>query len=97
MFQRSCDEYAKLFVPEPRQDQIIDSLINYYEKYYSIEILDECIDFFVKETEEPILVYDFALGSSKIRDRIVERKKSKEAFESLVKQTEERMRHFDEL
>lgn len=97
MFQRSCDEYAKLFVPEPRQDQIIDSLISYYGRYYSIDILDECIDAYVKDADEPILVYDFAMASSKIRDKIVERKKSKEAFDLLVKQTEERMREFDEL
>lgn len=96
-FQKSCDEYAKLFIPEPRQDQVIESLVNYYKKYYSLEILQECIDEFVKVNPDPIIVYDFAMESSKIRDRIIDRRKSKKEFNKLVKETEERMRLFDEL
>lgn len=96
-FQKSCDEYAKLFLPEPRQTEILDSLVNYYGKYYSIDILNQCVVEFVKTSDDPILVYNFALESSKIRDRIVERLKSKEEFSKLVRETEERMRQFDEL
>ena len=96
-FQKSCDEYAKLFIPEPRQDQVIESLVNYYNKYFSIGMLLECIDIFVKEANDPILVYNFALDSSKIRERAVERRRSRDEFNTLVKQTEERMRQFDEL
>jgi hypothetical protein len=62
-----------------------------------MEILLECIRIFVKEADDPILVYDFALSSSKIRDKVIERQRSKEEFNTLVKQTEERMRQFDEL
>ena len=97
MFQKSCDEYAKLFLPEPRQEEILDSLVVYYEKYYSIDILTQCIEEFVKTSQDPILVYNFALESSKIRDRIVERMRSKDEFKKLVRETEERMRQFDEL
>ena len=96
-FQKWCDEYAKLFIPEPRQDQVIESLINYYNKYYSEEILNECIHLFVKDTEDPILIYNFAINSSKIREKVIERQKSRREFDMLVKQTEERMRQFDEL
>jgi hypothetical protein len=96
-FQKSCDEYAKLFLPEPRQDQVVESLVNYYKKYYTIDILIECIQYFVKESHDPILIYDFAVNSSKIRERVIERHRSKDEFSTLVKQTEERMRQFDEL
>jgi hypothetical protein len=96
-FQKSCEEHAKLFIPEPRQDQVVESLVNYYDKYFTMEILLECIRTFVKEADDPILVYDFALSSSKIRDKVIERQRSKEEFNTLVKQTEERMRQFDEL
>jgi hypothetical protein len=57
----------------------------------------ECIDIFVKEASDPILVYNFALDSSKIRERAIERRRSRDEFNTLVKQTEERMRQFDEL
>lgn len=96
-FQKSCDEYAKLFIPEPKQDQIIESLVNYYTKYFSLDILNECIDVFVKDADDPILVYNFALDSSKVRERVIERRRSRDEFNTLVKQTEERMRQFDEL
>jgi hypothetical protein len=96
-FQKSCEEHAKLFLPEPRQAEILDSLVNYYNKYYSIDILNQCVVEFVKTSDDPILVYNFALDSSKIRDRIVDRLKSKAEFSKLVRETEERMRQFDEL
>ena len=96
-FQKSCDEYAKLFLPEPRQTEILDSLVTYYSKYYSIDILNQCVVEFVKTSDDPILIYNFAIESSKIRDRIVDRLKSKEEFSKLVRETEERMRQFDEL
>lgn len=96
-FQKSCEEHAKLFLPEPRQTEILDSLVTYYERYYSIDILNQCIVEFVKTSDDPILVYNFAIESSKIRDRIVDRLKSKQEFNKLVRETEERMRQFDEL
>jgi len=96
-FQRSCEEYEKLFLPEPRQTELLDSLVSYYNKYYSIDILNQCIVEFVRTSDDPILVYNFAVDSSKIRDRIVDRLKSKEEFSKLVRETEERMRQFDEL
>jgi len=97
IFQKSCDEHAKLFIPEPRQDQIIESLLNYYNKYYSMKILEECIHEFARSHQDPIIIYEFAMDSSKIREKILEREKSKKEFSTLVKQTEERMRLYDEL
>jgi hypothetical protein len=97
IFQKSCEEHAKLFIPEPRQDKILESLLNYYNKYFTFQILEDCIVDFVKSSPDPILVYDFAMESSKIREKIVDRQKSKQEFNKLVKETEERMRIFDEL
>jgi hypothetical protein len=96
-FQSSCDEYAKLFLTEPRQDEIIKSLVNYYSKYHGMDVLIECIHEYVRVTQDPILVYNFALDSTKIRERVIEARKSKEDFNRLVKETEQRMREFDEL
>lgn len=96
-FQKSCDENAKLFIPEPRQDDIIKNLVNYYERFFTIQLLLDCIIEFVKKSEDPILVYNFALESKKIRDKILESQKSQDDFKRLVRETEERMRQFDEL
>lgn len=96
-FQSSCDEYAKLFIPEPRQDEIIESLSAYYSKYHGIDVLIECIHEYVRVTQDPILVYNFAVDSSKVREKVLESRKSKEDFNRLVKETEQRMREFDEL
>lgn len=96
-FQSSCDEYAKLFIPEPRQDDIITSLVSYYSKYHGMDVLIDCIHEYVRVTQDPILIYNFALDSSKIRDKVIEARKSKEDFNRLVKETEQRMREFDEL
>ncbi len=96
-FQLSCDEYAKLFIPEPRQDDIITSLENYYSKYHTIDVLIECIHEYVRVTPDPILVYNFALDSSKIREKVLEARKSRADFDRLVRETEQRMREFDEL
>jgi hypothetical protein len=97
MFQSYCDEFGKLFLPEPRQNDIIDSLTGYYSKYYSLDVLEKCVREYVKTSPDPILVYNFALDSSKIRDKVVELEKSNKNFERLVKETEQRMREFDEL
>jgi len=96
-FQKLCDENGKLFLSEPRQEELIKSLLSYYNTYYSEDILRECIVEFIKTADDPILVYDFAIESSKVRDKVVERQKSRNDFDKLVKETEERMRNFDEL
>lgn len=96
-FQSSCDEFGKLFLPEPRQNDIVTSLVNYYGKYHDIDILCECIHEYVKVTPDPILVYNFAIESSKVKERVLESRRSKQEFQRLVKETEQRMRDFDEL
>lgn len=96
-FQKSCDDNAKLFIPEPRQDEIVDNLVRYYERFYDLDLLLECIQEFIKKNDEPILIYNFALDSGKIRTHLLEAKKSNDEFKRLVKETEERMRFFDEL
>ena len=62
-----------------------------------MKILEECIHEFVRSHQDPIIIYEFAMDSSKIREKILEREKSKKEFSTLVKQTEERMRLYDEL
>lgn len=96
-FQKLCDDNAKLFLPEPRQDDILKSLVNYYQRFYDLDLLLECAAEYIKKNDEPILIYNFALESSKIRGHILELRKSNDEFKRLVKETEERMRQFDEL
>jgi hypothetical protein len=62
-----------------------------------LDVLEQCILEYVKNTQDPILVYNFALDSSKIREKVLDFRKSKESFDRLVKETEQRMREFDEL
>jgi hypothetical protein len=94
LFQKYCDEYKKLFLPGHNDEAVAESLASFYGKYYSEEILHECVKYYVKTSTEPVLIYNFALESSKIRDHIVQELDSKKQFDSLVQQTRERMERF---
>jgi poly-beta-hydroxyalkanoate depolymerase len=97
MFRKYCEEYKRLFLPGQNDLDIAESLVDFYEKYFSAEILERSVEYYVKTTTEPILIYNFALESSKIRDHIVKEMEIKEQFNTLVQQTKERMERFNEL
>lgn len=91
LFQLYCDKYKKLFLPGSNDEALVKSLSNFYTKYYSIEILEKSIEFYVKNSNEPVLIYNFALESSKIRDHVVKEEEIAKEFDSLLLETKKRM------
>lgn len=92
IFQRSCDEYGKLFVPDPRQEGIIDNLIKFYRRHHDIEMLIESIDLFIRTNKEvAILVFDFALVAGKLAEKVEESRQDREEIRKLMEETKKRM------
>lgn len=87
---------SRLFIPdELRDSKIADSLINYYGKYFDMQILEDAIRLFVKETHEPITLYAFAMKSHDFRDKVLHEKKLKDDFDRTLRETRERMRELE--
>lgn len=86
--KQSCKESHKLFVPDsPRQDDVADSLVEFYDK----DLLYEAIDLFVKSRTGPFLLFDFAIESKKLTEKVKKEKESRERFIQIVKETHDRM------
>lgn len=97
-FQECCDEFDKLFLPDAAKDEgIINNLIKFYKKHHDKEFLEECIRWFCRTEDGPILVMDFAINSLDVRDKVMEDRESRKEFNALLKQTEQRMKGFNEL
>jgi hypothetical protein len=96
LFEKYCDEYRKLYLPAGTDDSISKTLFTHYSKYYSLQILDDCIRMYVRNTTEPVLIYNFALESNNIRDHVTKEAELAENFNNLLEQTRERMQRFNE-
>jgi hypothetical protein len=94
LFQKYCEEYKKLFLPGHNDEAVAESLTDFYKKYHSEEVLHKCIEYYVKNSTEPVLIYNFALESSKIRDQVVHEIEERREFDSLIQKTKERMERF---
>lgn len=94
LFQKYCKESGKLFIPRGDDNAIAESLVSFYETHHSLKVLDQCVSYYIKNSSDPILIYNFALESSKVRDHILEENDIKENFDNLVRQTKERMERF---
>jgi hypothetical protein len=51
---------------------------------------------YVRNTTEPVLIYNFALESNNIRDHVTKEAELAENFNNLLEQTRERMQRFNE-
>jgi len=91
LFQEYCEKHRKLFLPGPNDGPVVKSLVDFYSKHYSIEILCESIEYYIKQSKEPVQIYNFAVESSQIRDHVVAEKRRREDFDKLLHQTQERM------
>ena len=86
--KESCKESGKLFIPDsPRQEAVAESLAEHYDG----DIILETVKYFVKSRTGPFLLFDFAIESKKLTDRIKQEKESKEKFMRIVKDTQNRM------
>lgn len=95
LFQEYCEKHKKLFLPGPNDEPVVNSLVNFYSKHYSIDILCESIEYYIKNSKEPVQIYNFAIESSKIRDHVVAEKQRRKDFDKLLHETQERMNQFN--
>lgn len=87
-FRQSCGKSSKLFIPDsPRQDDVADALAEHYDG----DVLYEAIDYFIKSRGGPFLIFDFAIESKKITEKVKKEKESRERFRQIVKETHDRM------
>lgn len=88
IFKKSCEKSHKLFIPDsPRQEAVADALV----KHYDGDILEKAISFYTKTRTGPFLVFDFAIESKSIVDKVKFEEQAKDKFKDLVKQTHERL------
>lgn len=95
VFEEACDKNNKLFLPDTRDASIIESMMSFYNKNYSIDLLCQTVEYFVAHWDEEVVrVYDFALVQSKYRERVEEAQADKNEIDSLMKRTREQMESF---
>lgn len=88
LFQKTCDEHGKLFIPDsPRQDEIAKSLVRYFD-YAELEL---AVDIYVRNGDGSVLVFDFALKSRDLIERSKFEEQSKKRFKEIVEQTRLKM------
>lgn len=86
--KESCKESNKLFIPDsPRQDAVAEALVEHYDG----DVLKASISFFVKSRPGPFLIFDFAIESKKITERIKQEQESKDKLMRIIKDTQSRM------
>lgn len=87
-FKSLCDKYRKLFIPDsPRQEAVADALAEHYDTEY----LKKAVDVFIKTKHGPFLVFDFAIESRSLIDKVKFEEEAKNRFKNLVKETHDRM------
>lgn len=83
-----CKKSGKLFIPDsPRQEAVAESLAEHYDG----DLLKNALQFFVKSKDGPFLVFDFAIESKKITDRVKQEKESKDKLMQIIRDTHDRM------
>jgi len=83
-FRVFCEEKGKLFLPDsPRQDDVADSLA----KHYDSDDLLMAIKWYIDTNDGPILVFNFALESRNLVDKIKREQSSINKFKQVVADT----------
>lgn len=78
----------KLFIPDlNRQEAIADSLVNHYES----DLLEKSVIWFIDNNLGPFLIFDFALRSRDIVEKIKYEDQSVVKFKNIVEETRKRM------
>lgn len=87
-FRECCSKRNKLFIPDiPRQTQVSDALVGYYER----NELMAAVDLFIKSNPGPFLIFDFAVQSRIYVEKVKFNKNSEDKFKDIVEKTKRRM------
>lgn len=88
IFKKSCEKSHKLFIPDsPRQESVADALAAHYDS----ELLEKAVEFYVKKNQGPFLIFDFAIESRTIVDKVKFEEEAKNRFRNLVRETHDRL------
>jgi hypothetical protein len=86
---RDCSEKShKLFIPDnPRQSEIADSLV----KHYDGELLEKAVKWYFENRQGPFLIFDFAIESRQIVEKVKYENEAKLRFQDIVEETRKRL------
>lgn len=88
LFKDYSESTHKLFIPDPpREDAVADSLC----KHYDGELLERAIKWYVDNNPGPFLVFDFAIESRSLVEKVRFEKQSVDRFKDIVQETRKRM------
>jgi hypothetical protein len=88
IFKKSCEKSHKLLIPDsPRQESVADALATHYDS----ELLEKAVELYVKKNHGPFLIFDFAIESRTIVDKVKFEEEAKNRFRNLVKETHDRL------
>lgn len=88
LFKDCCEKSHKLFIPDsPRQDEIAESLV----KHYDSDLLRRGIEWHINNNPGPFLVFDFAIESRSVVEKVKYENESKSRFQDIVEETRKRM------
>ena len=71
----------------PRQDDIAESLA----KHYDSDLLVKAVEWYVENRPGPFLIFDFAIESREMVERVKHESEAKAKFKDIVEQTRQRM------
>jgi len=88
LFKTCSEKSHKLFIPDsPRQEQVADSLA----KHYDGELLEKAVKWYIENRTGPFLVFEFAVESRGIVEKVQYESEAKSRFQDIVAETRKRM------
>lgn len=97
-FNKLSKENHRIFIQDRNDTSVANGVINYFETYYTLDLLNQCLDeYFVKRREAYVTIADFCIKFGDIARKIHRRNEGKEDFDNLVKETRKRMEELGEL
>jgi len=88
LFKSYSEKSHKLFIPDtPRQEQIADSLASHYDG----DLLQKAVMWYIDNRPGPFLVFDFAVESRGLVEKVQYENEAKSRFEDIVAETRKRM------
>jgi hypothetical protein len=88
LFKSYSEKSHKLFIPDsPRQEQVADSLAQHYDG----ELLEKAVRWYIDNRPGPFLVFDFAVESRDLVEKVKYENEAKARFQDIVAETRKRM------
>jgi hypothetical protein len=88
LFKDYSESTHKLFIPDPpREDAVADTLC----KHYNHDDLEAAVKWHIDNEQGPFLVFDFAVQSRILVDKVKFERLSVDRFKDIVEETRKRM------